>query len=568
MTSEISIKTMIQNYKKYERPLFLTFTAIVFILGLVFRVLFIIKEGIFVDEAGNLPLSVMYFKAIMRFPPNVSILLLNPLKPEFYDIFYGSIGYIFNGLKLPKIVYLKYMWFVPPYILLYERIGILLTNCVLFIVTLMILSYIHINNRIYVLFSIFYWLNPFIIFHTSLVLTSSLVIPLSVLFLVSMFASKLNFNKFSLISAIVFGFLMSVQYYDIIFVIVPFLLYILYIKVYPPLKFLKFFLYFLGISLTVFILANPGFIFDPLVLIRGTLIATGTVLSTSSGVVGIPSYLFGRLTLTAPVYTVLVLTFFQTPVLILFSVLIGGCLFFYVSFRYKRENDLYNRDEYKMGFFTFSIFLINVIFTFSFNYLRRNELIIISPFILFSAISLDQIIEKIMCQERHSAEDSIKPFDKKIKNKARAFTILLIIFIIIISGFSVFQNEGNLPVYTNVLADVPHLEHQYLDGSWNSAQADTLVGKYIENMGIENETILTLALTSMVAYYAPYNNYIQIWSQINGTQLIKYYAGDYIVVDGWYAEIWGNPISSYRNDFNVIYIVNLVGGYSILARVK
>jgi len=362
---------------------------------------------------------------------------------------------------------------------------------------------------------------------------------------------------------------MSVQYYDIIFVIVPFLLYILYIKVYPPLKFLKFFLYFLGISLTVFILANPGFIFDPLVLIRGTLIATGTVLSTSSGVVGIPSYLFGRLTFTAPVYTVLVLTFFQTPVLILFSVLAGGCLFFYVSFRYnKRENDLYNRDEYKMGFFTFSIFVINVIFTLSFNYLRRNELIIIAPFVLFSAISLDQIIEKIICQERHSAEDSIKLFDKKIKNKARAFTILLIIFIIIISGFSVFQNEGNLPVYTNVLADVPHLEHQYLDGSWNSAQADTLVGKYIENMGIKNETILTLALTSMVAYYAPYNNYIQIWSQINGTQLIKYYAGDYIVVDGWYAEIWGNPISSYRNDFKVIYIVNLVGGYSILARVK
>jgi len=567
MTSEISIKTMIQNYIKYDRPLFLTFTAIVFILGLVFRVLFIIKEGIYVDEAANLPLSVMYFKAIMRFPPNVRILLLDPLKPEFYKIFYGFIGYIFNGLKLPKIVYLKYIWFVPPYILLYERIGILLTNCVLFIVTLMILSRIHLNNRIYLLFSIFYWLNPFIIFNTSLVLTSSLVIPLSVLFLVLMFASKLNFNKFSLISAIVFGFLMSVQYYDIIFVIVPFLLYIFYIKVCPPLKFLKFFLYFLGISLTVFIIANPGFIFDPLVFIRGTLIATGTVLSTSSGVVGIPSYLFGRLTFTTPVYTVLVLTFFQTPILILFSAMIGGYLFFYVSFRYnKRETDLYNRDEYKLGFFTFSIFVINVIFALSFNYLRRNEIIIIAPFILFSAISLDQIIEKIMCQERH--EDSIKLFDKKIKNKARAFTILLIIFIIIISGFSVFQNEGNLPVYTNVLADVPHLEHQYLDGSWNSAQADTLVGKYIENMGIKNETILTLALTDMVAYYAPNNNYIQIWSQINGTQLIKYYAGDYIVVDGWYAEIYGNPISSYRNDFNVIYIVNLVGGYSILARVK
>jgi len=569
MTSETSTKTMIQNYIKYERPLFLTFTAIVFILGLIFRVLFIIKEGIYVDEASNLPLSVMYFEAIMRFPPNVSILLLNPLKPEFYDIFYGSIGYIFNGLKLPKIVNLKYMSFVPLYILLYERIGILLTNCLLFIVTLIILSHIHINNRIYLLFSIFYWLNPLIIFNTSLVLTSSLVIPLSVLFLVSMFASKLNFNKFSLISAIVFGFLMSVQYYDIIFVIVPFLLYILYIKVYPPLKFLKFFLYFLGISLTVFILANPGFIFDPLVLIRETLIATGTTLSTSSGLGFVPSYLFGRLTMTSPVYTVLVLTFFQTPVLILFSFLAGGCLFFYVSFRYnKRENDLYNSDEYKMGFFTFSIFAINVIFAFSFNYLRRNEIIIIAPFILFSAISLDQIIEKIMCQERHSAEDSIKPFDKKIKNKARAFTILLIIFIIIISGFSVFQNEGNLPVYTNVLADVPHLEHQYLDGSWNSPQADMLVGKYMENMGIKNETILTLALTVSVGYYAPDNYYIQIWWQINGTQLIKYYAGDYIVVDGWYAEIWGNPISSYRNDFNVIYIVNLVGGYSILARVK
>jgi len=556
---------MMRIFKTYNKPLFLVFIAIIFVLGLVFRLLFLLKEGIYVDEASNLPLSIMYFKAIMKFPPNVSIFLSNALKPEFYNIFYGFIGYIFNDLKLPDIVSYKYINFVPISILLYERIGILFTNSALFLVTLFIL--LRINERISILFSIFYWLNPLIIFNSSLVLTSSLVIPLSVLYLVSIFSSKLKFNIFLLIGAIAFGFLMSVQYYDIIFLTAPIVLYILYIRMYPPSKFLKFFLSFLGISLAIFILANPGFMFDPLVFIRATLIDTGTVLSTSSGVVGIPSYLFGEPRLIDPIYTVLILTFFQTPVLILFFALIGGYLFFYNSYQNIKEGNDLSDNEHQMGYFAFFIFISCVIFTLIFNYLRSNYIIIIAPLILFSAISSDQIIQRIMNQKTHIAKGSSKYFSKKIKNKAQLFAVMIIILIIIINGFSVIQNEGNLPVYTNVLAYAPNLEHQYLHGSWNSAQADSLIGKYIGNMGIKNKTILTLALTSMVAYYAPDNDYIQIWSQINGTQLIKYYAGDYIVVDGWYSQLYGNPIYNYPKDFNVICKVNLIGGYSILAKV-
>lgn len=128
--------------------------------------------------------------------------------------------------------------------------------------------------------------------------------------------------------------------------------------------------------------------------------------------------------------------------------------------------------------------------------------------------------------------------------------------------------SNNFPTDSNIISGIAGLGNQKLQGAWNSPQADMFVGKYIAEHHLENETILTLALTSMVVYYAPSNNYIQMWGPVNVSYLQTKYSGDYIVIDEWYSQLWGNPITMYKNEFITLYSYSLPGGYSIIAKIR
>lgn len=539
--------------------------AIVFIIGLIFRLIFIIHQAIFVDEAANLPGSILFFKAISSFPINYGVLVSDPVKPEFYRILYGAIGTALNGFRLPTINNFTYINYVPLRILLYERFGIVLINL---LITILVISLLCKMDKLVALsFVIIYWLNPYIIFQTSLVLTSSLVIPLSLLFLVFTGTSKLDGKKSSVFIATMFGIMMSVQYYNIIFYAIPLIIFISNYK-YGKLKdnitkIARFYLFFTLFSLLIFLLLNPGFLINPILTLRYTLGSTASVLSTSSGVVGVPVYLLGGIVYTVPIYTIFLLILFITPLPILFM--------FFISIVYKTPFHHYFQKNLPLGYTVRNSLIIMIsllFFILLFNHLRENYAIISIPIMLLASIGVVDVARILPSNIDRSPKDKGNRKYLKMNEKTQKIFSLVIIGIVLFSGVSILSYSSNsLPTYSNVISDFSGLGSQNLQGAWNSPQADMFVGKYIAEHHLENNTILTLALTSMVVFYAPSNNYIQIWGPVNESALQKVYRGDYIVVDEWYSQLWGNPIIKNENEFDILYSYSLTGGYAIIAKI-
>lgn len=540
--------------------------AIIFIVGLIFRWIFINHQAIFVDEAANLPGSILFFKAISSFPINYNVLISDPVKPEFYRILYGAIGTVFNGLKLPTITNFTYINYVQLRILLYERTGIVLIN---FVITLLVVNLLFKKDKLVAIsFLTIYWLNPYIVFETSLVLTSSLVIPLSLLFLVFTATSKLDRRKSSIYVAALFGVMMSVQYYNIIFYAIPFIIFISNYKNYKLKDNIKiitrFYLTFTLFSLLIFFLLNPAFLINPILTLKYTLGSTASVLSTSSGVVNVPVYLLGGITYIVPIYTIFLLILFITPLPILFM--------FFFSIVFKRPFYHYSKENLTSDYIVRNslLMLISLLFfILLFNHLRENYAIISIPIILLSSAGIVEVARILSPNTNTSLNHRGNTKHFKMTEKGQKIFTLIIIVIILLSMVGILSYSSNsLPTYSNVVSDVFGVGGQNLQGAWNSPQTDMNVGKYIAEHHLENSTILTLALTSMVVYYSPSNNYIQIWGPVNETTLGKLYKGDYIVVDEWYSQLWGNPIFENKTEFKILYSYYLPGGYSIFAKIR
>lgn len=524
-----------------------------FFIGLGLRIYMVFNEGIFVDEAVSLPLSVLYFAN----PLKLSFVERNALKPEFYLLFYGFWLYILNGLHLQAIHYYIYVSYLPPSYLIEERFLTLILNYIVLII--FIKSFYQKNKNFVLSFVILYSFFIPIEFSNILISTSGLFIAFFLLFII--FITKYNkyYLKDVVIISSVFGILMSIQYYSIIIIIIPFLFLLLQKR---SVKFmLKFYIIFILFSFLTFLLLNPIFILHFPIMLHEMFIDTSTVLSTSSGVVGIPVFLFGKIIFNVPIYTPLIMIFLEMPIAILIFMLFGMYLFI-ISLFYKYK--VYKEDTCIDNLFIISImiFFIFILFDVGLNYLRRNISILYIPILLIASVGSSKFIEYI---------DTLTSRNKipNQTNNIRKVIVLFIILIFIFSSlaWSSIENQNNMPTYTNNLAYEFGIGGPNFQGALNSAQADKYVGIYIENHKLSNKTILSLALTDMIIYYAPSNSYIQWWATFNLSD-INEFKGDYIVVDEWYAQLYSNPINEYPKDFNVIYNYHLNGGYAELAQIK
>lgn len=545
---------------------------VVALTGILFRLIFIFHQAIYIDEAAYLPGSIKSLVAVTHFPIDTSVLNSTPTVPEFYQIIYGVIGYISNGFSIPQVVHYTYLNYVSPHVLIRSRLLLMIANVV--VATFVLSKFYNVNKNLALAFGVFYFLNPVIIFNTSLFDWPSLFIPVMLLLIIEIYDSKLNLNKRGIAASILFGLSVSIQFYGIFFYVLPLLL---FLSMQPSISYkstLKFYAAFTAIAALTILLLNPGYTINPYQAFHEILIATSVDIGTSSGVFGIPIMLFGRLTYQVPLYVPILDVIFETPLIQLIFALIGAYLCSMMILKRKQISVASSSNFYNLVVFASLVTLSMLVFDLSFNLMRRNYIMLIAPLLIVSSFGFGLLIDlmwkgRVQDNSENSSMNSseISKGDEQTKY-GKAVVYLVVAMVIALSFYSVVSNVDNLPVYSNELTQLAGFSGANFDGAWNSPQADMYVGNYIESHGLENHTILTLALTAMVVYYAPGNNYLQVWNAVNGTYLEKNFGGDYVVVDEWYVQSWGNPIIEYPHDFNVIYFVSLTGGYSILAMIK
>jgi hypothetical protein len=552
----------------------LIFILTAFISGLLFRIYYAFYQGIYVDEAAWLPISVRYFEAFFRVPQNLSELGGNALNPGLLPLTFGIIGFISTGFKLPNVVlYSNLLNYVPQAYLLDERLGLIILNTIL-IIPLVIWLYKKSQIAPF-LFLILYWLNPTIIMDTTLMLPTSVSLPLTLLFYLMIMRSKLTLGKYGIISAILFGLMMSTQYYEIAFIILPILYYVFSFKSVKFGAFVKFFFLFLVISVLIFISLNPPFWHSPLGYLRLVLENTGFVSSTSSGVGGIPVIWLGSVTYLTPMYSIIVEFLLETPLIDLFLFAVAAVLSSVILYHTAWSRTFKNNELTTLALISFASFFVILGFAMSFPLFHGAVFLLILPVSLFvTVLGIDfssdtsQNKPNLRGQNHHPIKEDDSANATKLSRDGRLIAVALLVIILFAALVPAIESSNSLPVYTNIVGDELGYGSGRLDGAWNSVQSDMYVSKYVFNHHLENLTILSLALTAMVMYYAPSNHYIQIWGKINASTLTEYHKGDLIVVDEWYAELWGNPVFEAPEDFNILYISYVNGGYSVLAEIK
>ncbi|WP_393972155.1 hypothetical protein OXIME_000765 [Oxyplasma meridianum] len=529
--------------------------AFIILIGFLLRLYRIFIQGIYIDEVANLPLSVLVFSK----PLDYNFMVNNALKPQFYLILYGFSIFIVNGFHNPQITYYTYLSYLPIKFLITERLLSLFIN---YIILIIIVIYLYDINKYFTLsFVILYSFYINLEFYSIIISTAGFVIPFCLLFIFFIYKSDLRINRYGIISAIVFGIVMGIQYYSIILILIPLLYYII-IKI-KRIDIIKFYFIFIPISLLTFLFLNPIFILYPFKMLYHIYIDTTTVLSTSSGVVGIPIFLMNRITFKTPIYFPIIMIIMETQIPIL--ILLITSIYYYIYKHFKNIKNKNNEPLDNLILLSILSFFLFIIFDMLLNYMRRNYVLLIIPILLITTGILSKLIILTLKTFNNYSK---KIENNKIKNIKKNYfvTITLIILIVFLLYSSTF-NQNDIPTYTNKLAYLENVGGANFSGAFNSAQADKYIGMYIQNHNLENKTILSLALTDMIVYYAPSNSYIQIWNSVNKT-FISHYSGDYIVVDQWYSQLYGNPIYKYPNLFKIIYIYKVNNGYSILAKIN
>lgn len=539
--------------------------------GLVIRIYFAFYQGIYVDEAAWLPSSITYFHAFFDIPQNTTILGENILTPIFFIIVFGILGFVFSGFKLPSVTHYTYLNYVPLNYLIDERLGLIVIN---FIIVCLITLWIYKKNAFAsFVFLVFYWASPMILMDTALLLPTAIVLPFTLLFYIVIVKSKLELSKYGILSAVIFGIMMSSQYYEIIFIVLPIIYYLISFKEIKFRKFIKFFLAFLAISILTFFLLNPQYWYNPVSYLELVLRNTVFVSSTSSGVGGIPSYWLGKVTFNVPVYSVIVGLILSTPIIDLILFVFAFAFSIHMTYKMLTEHGGKIDDLDRLILISLFSFIIIQVFSMSFPLFHNAYFLSLIPMSFVVTIIGKKIYAYF--EENHKGNKRMWKISRnnhllslKLEKNAKILSVILIIIILLAGLVPTILAANDILVYTNEIGNIEGYNSGRMDGAWNSVQSDMYVGKFIADHNFQNRTILTLALTSMVVYYAPSNHYIQIWGKINGTTLLKYFSGDLIVVDEWYAQLWGNPIYNESSDFNVIYSSYINGGYSILAVIK
>ncbi len=564
--------------KPWNNFLLIIIFASIFLISNILRFLFAVNEAIFIDEFPNVFESNLFFHYVFSTSPNLSGLGIDVVKPPFYRIAMGFGIFIMNYLwrnstQIPSLTLST----------LFARI---------FLIILSDLIYIYIivqMGRKKLLFTFFLFLyiffNPLLLFNTTIAETGAFIIPLSFMLLYLLNSIDLSKPKTLIKISVVLAIMISIQFYAFLFFI--YTLIIISYKIinsreykslrYSSIEILKLFsIYILIIPLILFLFLNPDFLINPISTFSYTIKEIAFPLTVSSGVYNLGVFFLGKAVPNDPWYSPFIYLFLQTPLFLLL-------VFIYGVFRSISDFISHKNMQIDLGLSLISIlfFAGNLTFLIGTTHFRSvtgfvifllPEVLVLSAFGSTSAMkSLEKFIEDRRGYYKNSKNEK---FEKnrsviyQLRNERSKYALLTLLLLLLIVPAIV--NPVPDFSYSNQLGLKLYKSGNNIDGAFNSGQADMEVSLYMTNHGIVNQTVVSLALTPDLSYYSPTNNYVQFWptsNPVNSSYLISNYLGNYLVLDEYYVQLYGNPTNGHGSLFRKITEVNLTSGYSILYKI-
>ena len=575
------------NYYKEWKYFLLTASVAVLVFSVIIRLRFVFSQAAFIDEFPNVSESMSFTRDLFDLPTNYAGLLSDPLKPVFYRLFFGFAIIIINFFH--EILSHQFLNLFPSNLILsiqYARLSMLLLNMVCYII---ILKEIWKSSPLFTFFLlIFITLNPMLIFNSSIAETGAFIIPISLLFVFYLAKADLHRAKTLLPISVITAMLISVQYYSFIFIIYAIIFLInqaIFSRNGRPLnrdfyKILTNLLIFLILlPILVFLVLNPSYWHNPYYAFMVTFRSIAYPLTKASGVYGLNVFSLGHSVSNAPIYATVYYFVLQVPVVELLFFGFGiGALFYD---RLKKKEITYLT---MVGYISLLLFAGNTIFTAVFAHFRGTasvSVLLLVPSLIIAAIGVERALTLLFFyfnryinsspvkNNKDYSEVPLKLMYERQKtndNKYHTLSYLVTLCVILLLILPIIYDSTPNFSYANSLGTTIYKSGTNITGSY-SGQSDMLIAGYMDSHDIMHRTIISLALTSDLLYYAPNNTYLQFWPTehpVNSSYLLLHYFSDYLVVDEYYAQLFGNPVQNNATLFPKIVEFSNPESYSIL----
>lgn len=526
-------------------------------------------QPMFVDEGAISPESALMIHALYAGNWRSPVFGLDSINPEFTKLFYGFWMSVPYGFHAPPVTYAPGSETVPFQAIVAARLS---ADCLNLTVLGWLYTRLRVHGRWFGLASIgALALNPAILFYTSLGLIESLLVPFSVLYIWFLSESRFQVNRYLGLAAVCYGLCVSVQYTAALFILVPIGFCIIYtlgqgrrkLEI-TALNLLQVCFYLAALGAVVFVCLNPYYWADPLTRALAVFQTGGRPLGLPSGVHNVPVVFDGRVSLTTPFWVPLINVVIVTPLLV-FCLSCLGAYFLLASDRVRAARAGVIGI---LGLSTLGVLLPSEALIQHLHTIEAYTYTFVPLSFLFG-LGFSGLVARI--NRLWNVRRTLPEFSQSkrlVVHRTRSFATLrdavpggLLVAYLVAVGVALG------PVgfaYTNELSSTVVSTGSGYAGAWGSPTADHEIATYMASHGLTNTSVLSLALTASLRYYEPAENYVQLWSTINATELVRNYSGYYLVVDEWYSQLFGNPVPPGTPGISVIVRVSVPYGVSTL----
>lgn len=545
-------------------------------VGLVLRVQVATSYGIFLDEGLNYPLSLTFITALTHAPFEPAGFSADPLKPQFFRLAYGPATWGAFGFGPIPSRQLVYNVVLPTSGLTAGRLFAAALDAVLAAGT-----YVYLRRTepiLAVLVTGFVFLNPVGTFWETVMYTHYLFVPLTVLLLVALARPRGTGDLSDLLAGALFGLLLSVQYYALIFLLLPFVADWLQRRgtIRPRLEdrlaeLLQLYGVFLAVAGVVFYALNPLFWTEPVSsfqsIVSTQFLSQGNTLTTSSGVAGVPTFFGGGSHLVTPWYFPVEIFAAETPTLWLPLLPIG--VWTAIRALRSRAPGFVDRVALLAAVALASELAFSAPIQHFHSWADIN--LYLGPAAVLAAVGALGVVywwrnrRSVPVPSPTEAPGSNSGSWRRPSVSRSTIAVTLLVAVL---ALSTSLEVGAGPTYTNLAADLTGRSGANLVGAYGSPQADGLMGKYLSEVQLSNVTLLTLGFTVSIDYYSPPEKFVQLWQPVSTSLLEQSYRGDYLVIDEWYVQLWGNPIPPGDANFAFVHSINVTGGYCRLYEIR
>lgn len=550
------------------------------IAGVFVRILIAFTQAVYVDEAANFPATLLMAHAVEGLQFSSASFGIDKNNPEFTKIFFGVWGTASQAIS---------PFATSSQIALSGNAVRALTVERLVAVGVSTLTTMYLYQRMRehaplvasVGMAVFFLL-PQSVFLTSLVLIPALLVPFTALFTYFIAASRVEPSRTLYVAALFLGLCVSTQ-----FLAVPYIVYPVGVMLLAwssrrlafgresLVRVGRVYFYLIAISVMVFVALNPYYWTHAFSKLDSLVAVSSVPAGLPSGVVGLPVFFDGSVGLLTPSYSPLLMIVYEVPVAVLALMTLG--VFRYVRYTFKRGSTF----EFYLTSTALVSFLTTAVTTCLIQHLHAQGAVVwfsfpVAIFAGYGAVETVSLVERGLARYRrtHSPAQlsslaptsaySIHPAEGLGRYfSARALTGCLVAYVIVVC--ILLAPAG--ATYTNELAVLsPHTGAGFT-GAWGSPQEDRSVAEFMCSHGVTNVSVLVLAQTSDISDYCPQNEYTQYWHPVNVSVLESTYLGWYVVVDQWYAQLFGNPLRQPLEEVHMIFSASSSGGYSELAHI-